>query len=70
MSRNQERQLQRLLLVQPRVAVRGVVQAQVFVYKTFTTSSTLCDRVSGKLKMHAAQVGIVLLMDFECRRQF
>lgn len=65
MSRNQERQLQGLLLIQPRVTVGSVVQAQVLVIKTLASSSALSNVVTSKLKMHAAQEGAVLLVDLQ-----
>lgn len=67
MSRNQERQLQRLLLVEPRVAVGGVVQAQVLVVKPLASTGTFCDRIARKLQVHAAQERTMLLVDFQRR---
>lgn len=60
---NQERKLQRLLLVQPWVAERRVVQTQVLVYQTFTSSSAFRHSITRELKMHATEEGVVLLVD-------
>ena len=64
-ARDQERQLQRLLLVESRIAVGSVVQAQVIIVKTLASASAFCDRVSSKLEMHATQEGTMLLVDLE-----
>jgi hypothetical protein len=69
MPRNQKRQLQRLLLIKPGIAVRRVVVAQVLIIQALATPRALRDRVARELQVHAAQEGAVLLMDFECRRQ-
>jgi hypothetical protein len=63
---DQERKLQRLLLVQPWIAERCVVQTQVFVYQTFTPSSALRHGITRELKMHATKEGVVLLVNLEC----
>jgi hypothetical protein len=69
MSCHQECQLERLLLVQPRIAIRRVVQAQILIHQSLTPSGALCDRISSKLKMHTTQEGAVLLVDLESRRE-
>ena len=68
MSRNKKSQLQRLLFVQPRVAVCSVVEAQILVYETLTSTSTLCDCIAGQFKVHATKERAVLLVNLECRR--
>lgn len=65
MPRNQERQLQCLLLIKPGIAVGSVIQAQVLVIKPLASTSALCDRVASKLEMHAAQEGAVLLVNLQ-----
>ena len=62
-----KRQLQRLLLVQPRIAVCRVVQAQILVHKALASACAFRDSVSGELQMHAAQERAVLLVDLESR---
>ena len=65
MPRNQERQLQRLLLIKPRIAVRRVVGVEILVVQALTTPRALCDRIARELEVHAAQEGAVLLVDLE-----
>jgi hypothetical protein len=65
MSCHQESELQRLLLVQSRITVRGVVEAQILVYKTFTATSALGDCISCELKVHATKERTMLLVDLE-----
>ena len=70
MTSNQESQLESLLLVQARVAVSRVVQAQIIFPKTLAAAKTLSDCVTGKLKVHTAKEGSQLLVDFEGRSNF
>lgn len=63
MPSNQERQLQRLLLVQSRIAERRVVQAQVFFDQTFATADALRDSIARQLKMHASKERAMQLVD-------
>lgn len=61
--RNQEGQLQRLLLVQPRVAEARVVGGQVVLVEADAAAHALCDGVAGQLEVDAAQVAALLLVD-------
>ena len=67
MARNQERQLQRLLLVEPRIAVSGIVQTQVLIIKPLASTGTFCNRIACKLEVHTAQERAVLLVDLQRR---
>lgn len=66
-ARNQERQLQGLLLIEPRITVGGVIQAQVFIIKTLASTCTFCNRISCELEMHTTQEGAVLLVNLQGR---
>ena len=65
MPRNQKRQLERLLLIQPRVTVRSIIQAQILLLEPLTPANALRDRIARQLEVHAAQVGVVFLVDLE-----
>lgn len=65
--RNEERQLQCLLLVQTRIAVGKVCLAQILVLQAFTSSSALCHSICCQLQMDAAQIRPALLMNAESR---
>ena len=65
----EEGQLQRLLLVQPRIAEGGVVQAQIVVDKPFASPRAFCDGIARELQMHATQERAVLFVNPERRRQ-
>lgn len=69
MSCDQERQLQRLLLVEPGIAVCGIVQAKILVIQPLTSTSALCDRITGKFEVHTTQKRAVLLVDLQRRGQ-
>lgn len=56
-ARDQEGQLERLLLVQSRVAERFVASPKILILKPFAATRTLCDRVSRQLQVHATQEG-------------
>lgn len=60
---DQKGQLQSLLLIQTRVAKRSVVGGQVILVKTFAAAQALGDGVARQLKVHAAQVAALLLVD-------
>jgi hypothetical protein len=65
----QESQLQRLLLVQPGIAVGRVVQAEILINKAFTSASAFSHSIPRKLKMHATKERAVLLVHLERRRK-
>lgn len=67
MARDQEGQLESLFLVQPRIAECGVVQTKILFPESFTAAGALGHRIARQLEMHAAQEGVVLLVDLECR---
>lgn len=69
MSSNQESQLQGLLLVQSRIAERGIVQAQVFFDQTFATADALRDSIARQLEMHASKERSMELVDLQRRRE-
>jgi hypothetical protein len=62
---NQESQLQCLLLVESRIAVGGVVQAQVLIVEPLAATSTFSNRIASELEVHAAQERAVLLVDLQ-----
>lgn len=51
--RHQKRQLQCLLLIQPRITKRRIVQTQVLLPQPFRTAHTLRHRLARQLQMHA-----------------
>lgn len=69
MSRHQKRQLQRLLLIQPRIAKRRIIQAQILIYQTLASARTLRHCIARELEMHTAEEGVVVLVDFERGRE-
>jgi hypothetical protein len=70
MPRNQKRQLKRLLLVQPRIAIRRVIQAEVFLFQSFTAAYAFGDCVAGEFEVNATKERSVFFVDFECGREF
>ena len=65
MPRNQKRQLERLLLIQPGIAVGRVIGVQILIVQALAAARALGDRVARELEVHAAQEGAVLLVDLE-----
>ena len=59
----QERELESLLLVEARVAVRGVVEAQVLFDGARASADALRNGLAGELEVHTAQVGAMLAVD-------
>ena len=64
-SSNQERQLERLLLIQSRIAEARIICAKILGRQSLAATHTFRDGVSRKLEMHAAEVGAVLVVDAE-----
>jgi len=64
---NQERQFERLFLVQPRIAVRCVIETEIFLFQLFAATDTLRNGVARKFEMHAAEVGVMLFVDAQRR---
>lgn len=60
---NQERQLKRLLLVQPRVAEGGIVGRQVILDQALAPAEALRHGVAGQLEVQPAEVAALLLVD-------
>lgn len=65
MPRNQKGQLERLLLIQPGIAVGRVIGVQILIVQALAAARALGDRVARELEVHAAQEGAVLLVDLE-----
>src|SRR5690349_4680559 len=61
--RNQESQLEGLLLIQPRVAEAGVVGRQVALGEVLAAAEALRDGVARELEVDAAEVAALLLVD-------
>jgi hypothetical protein len=61
----QESQLQRLLLVQARITVRSIVQAQILIHQTFASTSAFCYRITGKFEVHTSKIRAMLLVDLQ-----
>lgn len=68
-SSDQECQLQRLLLIQSRIAESLVPLAQVFILQTLAATRALRDSITCQLEMHATEEATTLLMDAEGRRK-
>ena len=66
-ARNQECQLQRLLLIEPRVAVTRVVETQILFSELHTSAYTLGDSFTCKFEMHTSEEGLVVLVDLKSR---
>lgn len=62
---HQESQLQRLLLVESRVAVSGVVQAEILLCQAFTSTCTFRYRIASQFKMHTTKERALLLVDLQ-----
>lgn len=69
MAGDQKGQLERLLLVQARVAVTGVVDAEVLVAEAFAAADAFRDGLAGELQVHAAQLAALFLVDTERVRE-
>lgn len=67
---NQERNLQRLLLIQPRIAVCRVIEAEIFFGKALASTNALRYRIPCQLQMHSPQKRAVLFVDPERRGYF
>ena len=65
MPRYKECQLQRLLLVQSRIAIRRIIQAQILVFQPNASTGALGDSLACELQMHTAEVGVVCFVDAE-----
>ncbi|RBQ74745.1 hypothetical protein VDGD_21377 [Verticillium dahliae] len=63
--RNQEGQLQRLLLVQSRVAEARVVGRQIVLVEVLAAAEALGHGVARELEMHAAEEAALLLVDLQ-----
>ena len=70
MTRNQESQLQSLLLVQPRITISRIVQTQIVLVEAFAATQALRYRIARKFQMNAAEGGTMLFVDFESGREF
>ena len=62
MSGDQKRQLQRLFLIQPRIAITGIICAQVLVPQPLAAPDTLRHRLPRQFQVHATQKPAVLFV--------
>lgn len=69
MSRDQKRQLKRLLLIQAGVTIGRIIQSQILVRQPFAPTHTLCDRIPRQLQMDAPKLASFFLVDTECGRE-
>jgi len=65
MLRNQEGQLQRLLLIQPRIAEARIVCAEVIRIQRLAAAETLRDGLPRQLEVDAAKIRALLRVDLE-----
>lgn len=61
--RDQKRQLEGLLLIQPRVAERRVIQTQVLLGQILRAAHTFRHRLPRQLQVHAAQIAVTGAVD-------
>lgn len=64
-SSDEKRQLQSLLLVQPRIAETGVVCAEILGRQALAAAYTLCDGVAGEFQVHTPEIAAVLAVNAE-----
>jgi hypothetical protein len=69
MAGDQESKLKCLLLIQSRIAVCGVVQAQILFFQTFASAYALRDRITCQFEMDTTEVRAVLSMNLESARK-
>lgn len=70
MASHQESQLKCLLFIQPWIAVRRIVEAEVFLHEPLATSHTLRDSLTSQLEMHTSEICAVFAVYPESRRDF
>jgi len=62
---NQECELESLLLIEARVTVSRVIQAEILFDEALATAHAFGDGITRKLQVHATEEGTVLLVDLE-----